>query len=381
MAGPTPISALIHAATMVAAGVYVVARLFPLFAAVADGAGRARRDGRDHACCSARSPRPRQDDIKRVLAWSTVSQIGYMTGALAVGAPRRGAVPPAHPRRVQGAAVPRAPASVIHAVGTNLMSRMGGLRRRMPVTFWSHDDRAGRAGRAAAAGRLLEQGGDPARRPRGTTPAGAAWLVYGAGAGSASRSPPGTPPGCWLRTFFGAAAPTPARARRTSPPAPMRWPVLVLAVPSALLGLAGLAPAFAERARSPRRARSTSGRELLLPLALAAARRRRWPGGCWRRAAGARPGRRRWAGCGPCFADAFCLDAVQDAPGRTAGAGAGPRGRARSTSPVWTARSRAPAGRRVGSARGLAAWHRAGLPRAVDRRARRRAAARRWPRS
>ncbi len=60
MAGPTPISALIHAATMVAAGVYVVARLYPLFTRGPGGAGRARRDRPRSPCCSARSPPPRR---------------------------------------------------------------------------------------------------------------------------------------------------------------------------------------------------------------------------------------------------------------------------------------------------------------------------------
>jgi len=133
MAGPTPISALIHAATMVAAGVYVVARLFPLFAASATAltvlgimAGITLLLGAFAATAA--------DDIKRVLAWSTVSQLGYMMAALSVSA-----VEPAIFHLLTHAAFKAllflCAGSVIHAVGSNLMSRMGGLRKSMPLTF------------------------------------------------------------------------------------------------------------------------------------------------------------------------------------------------------------------------------------------------------
>ncbi len=133
MAGPTPISALIHAATMVAAGVYVVARLFPLYAASPTAltvlgvmAGITLLLGALAATGA--------DDIKRVLAWSTVSQLGYMMAALAVGA-----VDAAMFHLLTHAAFKAllflCAGSVIHAVGSNLMSRMGGLRRDMPLTF------------------------------------------------------------------------------------------------------------------------------------------------------------------------------------------------------------------------------------------------------
>ncbi|EFL16920.1 NADH dehydrogenase subunit I L [Streptomyces sp. C] len=84
MAGPTPVSALIHAATMVAAGVYFIARLLPVFAAsraalvVMAVMAAVTMIGSGLAALA-------QDDIKRVLAYSTVGQLGYMTGALAVG--------------------------------------------------------------------------------------------------------------------------------------------------------------------------------------------------------------------------------------------------------------------------------------------------------
>ena len=84
MAGPTPVSALIHAATMVAAGVYFVARLLPVFAASAAALVVLAVMAAVTMVGSALAALA-QDDIKRVLAYSTIGQLGYMTGALAVG--------------------------------------------------------------------------------------------------------------------------------------------------------------------------------------------------------------------------------------------------------------------------------------------------------
>ncbi|EEP71812.1 proton-translocating NADH-quinone oxidoreductase, chain L [Micromonospora sp. ATCC 39149] len=134
MAGPTPVSALIHAATMVAAGVYAVARLYPLFerapAALAVLGVLASVTLLLGALAATA-----QDDLKRVLAWSTVSQLGYMTGALAVGSPSA-ALFHLLTHAAFKALLFLAAGAVIHAVGTTLMSRMGGLRSAMPVTFW-----------------------------------------------------------------------------------------------------------------------------------------------------------------------------------------------------------------------------------------------------
>ncbi|MFD0823093.1 NADH-quinone oxidoreductase subunit L, partial [Micromonospora zhanjiangensis] len=134
MAGPTPISALIHAATMVAAGVYAVTRLYPLFerapAALAVLGVMAAVTLLLGAFAATA-----QDDIKRVLAWSTVSQIGYMAGALAVGSPAA-ALFHLLSHAAFKALLFLAAGCVIHAVGSTLMSAMGGLRRTMPVTFW-----------------------------------------------------------------------------------------------------------------------------------------------------------------------------------------------------------------------------------------------------
>ena len=133
MAGPTPVSALIHAATMVAAGVFVVARLYSDFAASPVTMTVLAVAAVLTMVLSALAALV-QDDLKRVLAWSTVSQLAYMTAGLAVGGYQ-----PALFHLLNHAAFKAllflAAGSVLHAVGTNLMSEMGGLWRRMPLTF------------------------------------------------------------------------------------------------------------------------------------------------------------------------------------------------------------------------------------------------------
>ncbi len=104
MEGPTPVSALIHAATMVAAGVYLVGRCYPLFTpevllVIAYTGGITLFVAATIAIVMT--------DIKKVLAYSTVSQLGYMMLALGVGGWVGGPVPPAHARLLQGAALPR----------------------------------------------------------------------------------------------------------------------------------------------------------------------------------------------------------------------------------------------------------------------------------
>ncbi|MFH0242891.1 NADH-quinone oxidoreductase subunit L [Streptomyces sp. HK10] len=138
MAGPTPVSALIHAATMVAAGVYFVARLLPVFtssaAALAVLAAMAAVTMVGSALAALA-----QDDVKRVLAYSTVGQLGYMTGALAV-ADRGAAVFHLISHGVFKALLFLAAGVLIHAAGTNslaAMSRTGGLAGRVPDAYWT----------------------------------------------------------------------------------------------------------------------------------------------------------------------------------------------------------------------------------------------------
>ncbi|MGQ4423708.1 NADH-quinone oxidoreductase subunit L [Streptomyces violaceoruber] len=138
MAGPTPVSALIHAATMVAAGVYFVARLLPLFeasrAAMVVLAVMAAVTMVGSALAALA-----QDDIKRVLAYSTIGQLGYMTGALATG-DRCAAVFHLLSHGAFKALLFLAAGVIIHAAGTNslaAMSRMRGLRDRVPDAYWT----------------------------------------------------------------------------------------------------------------------------------------------------------------------------------------------------------------------------------------------------
>ncbi|MCX5559923.1 NADH-quinone oxidoreductase subunit L [Streptomyces sp. NBC_00038] len=138
MAGPTPVSALIHAATMVAAGVYFIARLLPVFQASAAAMvvmavmAAVTMAGSGLAALA-------QDDIKRVLAYSTIGQLGYMTGALAVG-DRGAAVFHLLSHGAFKALLFLAAGVIIHASGTNslaAMSRMKDLRTRVPDAYWT----------------------------------------------------------------------------------------------------------------------------------------------------------------------------------------------------------------------------------------------------
>ncbi|MET9293803.1 NADH-quinone oxidoreductase subunit L [Streptomyces sp. NPDC003077] len=138
MAGPTPVSALIHAATMVAAGVYFVARLLPVFTASAAALVVLAVMAAITMIGSALAALA-QDDIKRVLAYSTVGQLGYMTGALAVG-DRGAAVFHLLSHGAFKALLFLGAGVIIHAAGTNslaAMSRMSGLSRRIPDAFWT----------------------------------------------------------------------------------------------------------------------------------------------------------------------------------------------------------------------------------------------------
>ena len=133
MAGPSPVSALIHAATMVAAGVYVVARMYPMYLA----SPAVLTTMALIACITmlgAAVIALAQDDLKRVLAWSTVSQLAYMVAALALGA-RDAAIFHMLSHAFFKALLFLAAGAVIHAVGSGTLRDLGGLRRLMPVTF------------------------------------------------------------------------------------------------------------------------------------------------------------------------------------------------------------------------------------------------------
>ncbi|MCX7569537.1 NADH-quinone oxidoreductase subunit L [Tumebacillus sp. DT12] len=136
MEGPTPVSALIHAATMVAAGVYLVARAFPIFAASETALTVIAVIGGITAIFAALIGLT-QNDIKRVVAYSTVSQLGYMVMALGVSA-YVASVFHLMTHAFFKALLFLAAGSVIHALHHNQDIRsMGGLWKKMPVTGWT----------------------------------------------------------------------------------------------------------------------------------------------------------------------------------------------------------------------------------------------------
>ncbi|MFF0472151.1 NADH-quinone oxidoreductase subunit L [Streptomyces sp. NPDC004284] len=240
MAGPTPVSALIHAATMVAAGIYFVARLLPVFAASAAAMtvlavmAAITMVGSGLAALA-------QDDIKRVLAYSTIGQLGYMAGALAVG-DRGAAVFHLLSHAAFKALLFLAAGAVIHAAGTNsltAMSRMSGLAKRIPDAYWTMTVAllalaaippfAGFFSKEA----VLVAAEHTALGERDVAPAGAGWIVLVAGlltalltAAYALR--------LWLRTFRGRGAEAPDHGRQPIAMTSVLW---VLAIPSLGFGL------------------------------------------------------------------------------------------------------------------------------------------------
>ncbi|MFC8717058.1 NADH-quinone oxidoreductase subunit L [Kitasatospora sp. NPDC057198] len=266
MAGPTPVSALIHAATMVAAGVYLVARLLPVFllssAALLVLAVMAAVTMVGSALCALA-----QDDLKRVLAYSTVGQLGYMAGALASG-DRQAAVFHLVSHGAFKALLFLTAGVLIHAAHTNsidVMSRIDGLRRRVPNAFiamtvglaalaglWPlsgffSKESVLTAAEHAAHGEALTASLGPAS----AVPAAAGWTVLVAGlltalltAAYATR--------LWLVAFWGRPvagpvrqpdAPYSAEIDEADPahaePAAMTWPLWVLMVPTFALGVVG----------------------------------------------------------------------------------------------------------------------------------------------
>ena len=146
MEGPTPVSALIHAATMVVAGVYLVARMFPLFIGFAPDVLHIVAYVGAFTAFYAASVACVQSDIKRVLAFSTISQIGFMMVALGVctsSDPHEGGLGymagmfHLFTHAMFKALLFLGAGSIIHAVHSNEMSAMGGLRKYMPVTHWT----------------------------------------------------------------------------------------------------------------------------------------------------------------------------------------------------------------------------------------------------
>ncbi|MFJ2342089.1 NADH-quinone oxidoreductase subunit 5 family protein [Streptomyces antimycoticus] len=241
MAGPTPVSALIHAATMVAAGVFVVARLLPVFASSAAALAVLAAMAAVTMVGSALAALA-QDDIKRVLAYSTVGQLGYMTGALAVD-DRGAAVFHLITHGAFKALLFLGAGVVIHAAGSNslaAMSRMSGLSQRIPDAFWTMTVALlALAAIPPFAGFFSKEAvlGTAERAATGHTPGvptGVGWTVLLAGlltalltAGYAAR--------LWLLAFRGRGEPVPDHGKQ---PVAMNVVLWVLFIPTAALGLA-----------------------------------------------------------------------------------------------------------------------------------------------
>jgi NADH-quinone oxidoreductase subunit L len=153
MEGPTPVSAMIHAATMVSAGVYMVIRIFPLFTADWTGHGLTPTMSiitfiGTFTALFAATIAVAQNDIKKVLAYSTISQLGFMIAALGMGAYIAAAfhlVTHAFFKALlflgSGSVIHGMEHGVLHTGNHHLdpqdMWNMGGLRKKMPVTFWT----------------------------------------------------------------------------------------------------------------------------------------------------------------------------------------------------------------------------------------------------
>jgi NADH-quinone oxidoreductase subunit L len=141
MEGPTPVSALIHAATMVVAGVYLVARMFPIYSFSAPAALEVVAYVGAFSSLFAAIIACTQTDIKRVLAYSTMSQIGYMMLALGVsgyggheGLGYMASMFHLFTHAMFKALLFLGAGAIIHAVHTNYMTEMGGLRKYLPIT-------------------------------------------------------------------------------------------------------------------------------------------------------------------------------------------------------------------------------------------------------
>lgn len=238
MAGPSPVSALIHAATMVAAGVYVVARMYPLFL----GSRTVLTLMAVVACITmlgAALAALAQDDLKRVLAWSTVSQLAFMIAALACGSVEA-AVFHLLTHACFKALLFLSAGAIIHAVGSNLMRDMGGLRRAMPVTFATMSlALLALVGVVPLSGFFSKESvlaaAEQAARGDGPVTSAVGWMVLIVSvltiAVTAAYSVR-----LWLMTFTG----RPRTAGVHETPASMRWPLILLAVPTVFLGFLGL---------------------------------------------------------------------------------------------------------------------------------------------
>ncbi len=241
MEGPTPVSALIHAATMVTAGVYMVCRLSGLYAASVPASSVVAWVGGITAVFAATMALV-QNDIKRVLAYSTISQIGYMFIGCGVGAYAAGMfhlVTHAFFKSLLFLAA----GSVIHALGGEQdMRRMGGLRKSLPVTYPVF-----LVGALAISGVPFLSGFFSKDAILTSAFAGGHFMIYGLGLIGAILT------GFYIfrmiyMTFYGETRAVPPGRHIHEAPWTMTVPLVILAAFSALAGFIGLPVFFGERA-------------------------------------------------------------------------------------------------------------------------------------
>ncbi|MDQ2786500.1 MAG: NADH-quinone oxidoreductase subunit L [Chloroflexota bacterium] len=220
MAGPTPVSALIHAATMVAAGIYLLIRLFPVIdRSNLNGlvATIGALTGLYGGCCALVQP-----NLKRVLAYSTVSQLGLMVFAIGMNATAVAAFHLATHAAFK-AVLFLAAGSVIHALdGEELLDGMGGLARRLPQTTIAFAIGAlALAGTPGLSGFFSKDAIVDVSRRHGVLPYLAALAISALTAAYVTRA--------FVRTFLG-----PANAAHLHPPGPVmtvpQWILAILAV-------------------------------------------------------------------------------------------------------------------------------------------------------
>jgi NADH-quinone oxidoreductase subunit L len=236
MAGPTPVSALIHAATMVTAGVFLVARIYEVYALSTPAKATIAIIGAI-TLFSMGFLALVQDDIKRVLAYSTVSQLGYMVAALAFS--YTAGIFHLFTHGFFKALLFLGSGSVIHAVHSNNMKDMGGLRKPMPVTFWTWI--IGTLALAAVfplAGFWSKDEVLAGAFDTGGYTGTVVWVLGMLGgfvtAFYMARAT--------VMTFFGSYR---GHGHPHESPASMKWPLIILAVPAALIGFINLPFDFA----------------------------------------------------------------------------------------------------------------------------------------
>ncbi len=234
MEGPTPVSALIHAATMVTAGVYMVARLNPLFSLAPDALLVVAIIGTTTAVLGSTIALV-NNDIKRVVAFSTVSQLGYMFAGLGVGAWASAIFHLMTHAFFKGLLFLGA-GSVIHGMhGEQDIRKMGQLKNKMPITFWTF-----LVGSLANAGLIPFAGFWSKDEIIGNSFLRGNWVV-GALLMSAAFLTALYMFRLVFVVFFGKNnVPKDVHPHESKPL--MTWPLILLAIPAALIGFVGFPP-------------------------------------------------------------------------------------------------------------------------------------------